>query len=338
MNITILGDGAWGTTLGILLSRKNIPVTMWSIFPDALTYLDKVRENKKYLPGVKIPQNILFQADLSKAIKSADIIIIAIPSQFFRSVVQKIAQTKVSIGKKIFVSVAKGIEEVSLKTMSTVIREELGNVSSGVVSGPNIASEIAREIPSLTVVAAKNPQTAKILQEILFFPYLRVYRSTDVLGLELCGSLKNIIAIVAGISDGLGFGTNTKAAIITRGIVEIQHLGVAMGAKSKTFTGLAGLGDLVTTCISKDSRNRTFGERIGRGEKREEILQDMLGDKIGGVKGVPEGVTTVKAALTLSEKYGVEMPLTKEAYSILYAQKSLEKAIESLMQREKKSE
>ncbi|MDD4409289.1 MAG: NAD(P)-dependent glycerol-3-phosphate dehydrogenase [Candidatus Pacebacteria bacterium] len=328
--IAVLGDGAWATTLAGVASKNGHDVMVWSVFPDYLDELDRMRENKVYMPGISIPQGVVFEKDLSKVISGSDIIIFAIPSKFFRAVAKAIKDLHLPLKGKIFVNVAKGIEQKTLKRMTEVIKEELGNVKTAVFSGPTIASEVARGLPALIVASAKEKDDAKRIQEIFSNEYFRVYTSTDVLGVEMGGPLKNIIAVVAGISDGVGFGSNAKAAILTRGIVEIQRLGSAMGAKKKTFTGLAGLGDLSTTCISPESRNRGFGERIGKGEKMEDIVKKS--------NAIIEGATTTEAIYQMSKKYGVEMPITEQVYKILYENKDPKKAIFELMTRERKAE
>lgn len=328
--ITILGDGAWATTLAGVASKNGHDVTIWSAFPEYLEELDHKRENKVYLPGIKIPQNVSFEKDLSVAISRSEIIVFAIPSKFFREIAKKIRKLNISLRGKIFVNVAKGIERKTLKRMTEILKEELGSIRTAVFSGPTIALEVAKELPALIVASAKNKKDAEILQDIFSNEYFRVYTSTDVLGVEMGGPLKNIVAVVAGISDGLGFGSNAKAAILTRGIVEIQRLGQAMGAKKRTFTGLAGLGDLSTTCISLESRNRNFGERIGKGEKMDDIIKSTA--------SIIEGATTAEAIYELSRKYKVEMPITEQLYLILYKNKKPKKAIVDLMTRERKAE
>jgi glycerol-3-phosphate dehydrogenase (NAD(P)+) len=329
-SITILGDGAWATTLASVASKNGHDVTIWSAFPDYLDVLDKKRENLSYMPGVSIPDKVAFEKDLSKAISASSIIIFAIPSKFFREVAKKVKGTGISLKGKLFVSVTKGIERGTLMRMTEVLKEELGNVRTAVFSGPTIAIEVAKELPALIVASSKDKSDAKRIQDMFANEYFRVYTSTDLLGVEMGGPLKNIIAVVAGISDGVGYGSNAKAAILTRGIVEIQRLGQAMGAKKRTFTGLAGLGDLSTTCISPESRNRTFGERIGKGEKMEDIVRNS--------SAIIEGATTTEAIYDLSKKYGVEMPITEQVYLILYKGKDPKKAIVDLMTREKKAE
>ncbi len=330
IKITILGDGAWGTTLAILLSKNGHDVKVWSVFGDHLDLLDKSRENKKYLEGIKIPQNIVFEKDLKKAVESSDYIVFSIPSKFFRDVASKIKKENTLIKNKIFISVVKGLEQKTLKRMTEILKEELGNVQTAVLSGPTIAIEVAKEFPALVVVASKNIKLAEGIQDIFINDYFRVYTSTDIVGVELGGPLKNIIAVVAGISDGLGFGSNAKAAILSRGIVEIQRLGQKMGAKRKTFYGLAGLGDLSTTCISPESRNRKLGERIAKGEE--------LKDIIDSTNSIIEGATTTEAAYQLSKKYKVDMPIVESVYNILYKKMLPIEALKKIMKRDKKSE
>jgi len=329
-NITILGDGAWATTLAIVLSKNGHKVFIWSAFPEHLEELNKKRENKKYLPGIKIPENIIFEKDLKLAIEKSDWIIFAIPSKFFRSVAKKIKENSIRLKGKVFINVAKGLEQKTLMRMTEIIKSELGNVAVAVLSGPSIAIEVAKGLPVLVVAASKNHEIAKKIQHIFSNEYFRVYTSTDVVGVELGGPLKNIIAIVAGISDGLGFGSNAKAAILSRGLAEIQRLGIKMGAKKKTFSGLAGLGDLSTTCISPESRNRTFGERIAKGEKMAEIIKST--------NSIIEGATTTEAVYQLSKKYKVEMPITEQVYQVLYKNKAPQVALKDLMTRKRKPE
>lgn len=328
--ITILGDGAWGTTLAVMLSKNGNDVTVWSVFGDHLDSLDKKRENKKYLKGIKIPDNIIFEKDLSKAIEFGDYIVFSIPSKFFRNVCQSIKKENVSLNKKIFISVTKGLEQKTLKRMTEILKEELGNIKACVLSGPTIAIEVAQELPALVVIASKDLKTAKNIQDIFSNDFFRVYTSTDVVGVELGGPLKNIIAVVAGISDGLGFGSNAKAAILSRGIVEIQRLGQKMGAQRKTFYGLAGLGDLSTTCISPESRNRKLGERIAKGEK--------LKDIVSSTDSIIEGATTSEVVYELSRKYKVEMPIVDAVYGILYNNVNPMNALEVMMKRKRKPE
>lgn len=326
--ITILGDGGWGTTLGIILFKKGFDVTIWGAFPDYLKILDKKRINSRYLPQIKIPKGIKFDANIIDAIKPADIIILAIPSQYMRKVIRKIKNQ--NLKNTIFVSVTKGIENNSLKRMSQVVYDELGNIKLAVLSGPTIAHEVAKEIPTTAVIAAKDKRLAKLLQEIFMTRYFRIYTNPDIIGVELGGSLKNVIAIACGISDGLHFGTNTKAAILTRGLAEIKRLGKAIGANEKTFSGLSGLGDLVTTCISCYSRNRSVGEQIGKGKRLNQIIQES--------KMVAEGVPTAKSAYFLAKRINIDMPITNQIYHVLFKNKPAKQAVFELMTRRKKEE
>jgi len=329
INITVLGDGGWGTTLAILLSKKGFKVTLWGAFPDYAAYLDKKRVNSRFLPGIHIPKGIEITSDLERATTDKGLIVLAIPSQHLRSVLEKIKKNS-GWHNSVFLSVIKGIEISSLKRMSELIHEELGNVKIAVLSGPTIAHEVAGGIPTTAVVASADERLNKELQSIFMAERFRVYTNDDIIGVELGGSLKNIIAIACGISDGLGFGTNTKAAILARGLVEISRLGSAMGAKVHTFSGISGLGDLVTTCFSPHSRNRSIGEQIGRGKNLKQLEAHM--------RMVAEGVPTTKSAYALSRKYAIQMPITKEIYSVLYKNKPPLKAVRDLMTRSRKGE
>ena len=328
-NITVLGDGGWGTTLAILLAKKGKSVTLWGAFEDNILNIAKHRVNRKFLPGIKFPKSIRLTSDIKLALNRADLIILAAPSQFLRAVLKKVqacGYQKLAV----FLSVVKGIETETLMRMSEVIRDELGAVKLAVLSGPTIAHEVARGIPTTAVISSKDPSLAVSLQHLFMTDRFRIYTNSDMIGIEIGRSLKNIIAIACGISDGLGFGTNTKAAILSRGLVEISRLGIAMGAKKDTFSGLTGLGDLVTTCVSPYSRNRFVGEQIGKKKTLKEILSKM--DMIA------EGVTTVKSAYKLTKKYNISMPITEQVYDVLYKNKNPLKAVHSLMAREKKNE
>jgi glycerol-3-phosphate dehydrogenase (NAD(P)+) len=328
LRIAILGDGGWGTTLAILLSKKGYSVTLWGAFAEYAKTMAKTRYNPKFLPGIKIPRQIKIIHDIKNAVGNQEIVVLAIPSQYTRLTLRKIGD---SFAKKtIFLSVSKGIEIGSSKRISEVIRAELGPVKLAVLSGPTIASEVANEIPTTAVVASADKQIRKTIQTVFSTKRFRVYTNPDVIGVELGGSLKNVIAIACGVSDGLGFGTNTKAAILTRGVAEISRLGVAMGAKLETFSGISGLGDLVTTCISKQSRNRSVGELIGKGKCLKEIYQHM--------QTVAEGVPTAKSAYALSLKYKIDMPIIREVYRLLYKNKSPRLAVKDLMTRKNKEE
>ena len=329
MKISVLGDGGWGTTLAILLHRKGFKVTLWGAFADYVTYLDKKRINTKFLPHIKIPKEIEITHDLESIAVDKQLIIFAIPSQYMRKILKRFKQFNYP-HDAMYLSVTKGIEVSSFKRMSEVIRDELGNIKLAVLSGPTIAREVACGIPTTAVVSSYNKSLRKYLQNIFMSERFRIYTNSDVVGVELGGSLKNIIAIACGISDGLGFGTNTKAALLSRGLAEISRLGQAMGAKLMTFSGISGLGDLVTTCISPYSRNRFVGEQIGRGKSLSQIKAHM--------QMVAEGIPTAKSAYTLSSRHRVDMPITTEVYSVLYKNKSPLKAVRDLMTRQKKEE
>jgi glycerol-3-phosphate dehydrogenase (NAD(P)+) len=328
LRIGVLGDGGWGTTLAILLSNKGYPVTLWGAFADYAKQMAKTRHNHKFLPGIKIPPQIKITSDIKNAAQDKEIIVLAIPSQYTRMTLKKI---KGNFAKKtVFLSVTKGIEISSSKRMSEIIYAELGPVKLAVLSGPTIAAEVVKEVPTTAVAASSDKQIRKTIQAVFSTKRFRVYTNPDVIGVELGGSLKNVIAIACGVSDGLGFGTNTKAAILTRGLAEISRLGKAMGAKPETFSGISGLGDLVTTCISKQSRNRSVGEMIGKGKSLKEIFSHM--------QMVAEGVPTAKSAYALSLKYKIDMPITKEIYHLLYKNKSPRQAVNDLMTRKSKEE
>jgi glycerol-3-phosphate dehydrogenase (NAD(P)+) len=329
LKIGILGDGGWGTTLAVLLNRKGFQVTLWGAFKDYSNHLDKKRINTKFLPEVKIPRDIEITHDLKVAVNGKLLIILAVPSQYMRSVLRRLARFDIP-KDVIFLNVAKGIEMNSLKRMSEVIHEELGNINLAVLSGPTIAIEVANGIPTTAVIASHDKKLRRYLQDIFMTERFRVYTNDDVIGVELGGSLKNIIAIACGISDGLGFGTNTKAAILCRGLVEISRLGQALGAKIDTFSGISGLGDLVTTCISPHSRNRFVGEQIGKGKSLKQVKAHM--------QMIAEGVPTAKSAYELSLRHKVDMPIVKEVHSVLYKNKSPLRAVRDLMNREKKEE
>ena len=328
LRIAVLGDGGWGTTLAVLLSKKGYSVTLWGAFADYTKTMAKTRHNPKFLPGIKIPRQIKITNDIKSAVGDKEIIVLAIPSQYTRLTLRKIGNSFTK--KTIFLSVSKGIEIGSSKRISEIIRAELGPVKLAVLSGPTIANEVANEVPTTAVVASADKQIRKTIQTVFSTKRFRVYTNSDVIGVELGGSLKNVIAIACGVSDGLGFGTNTKAAILTRGVAEISRLGKAMGAKSETFSGISGLGDLVTTCISKQSRNRSVGELIGKGKNLKEIYRHM--------QMVAEGVPTAKSAYALSLKYKIDMPIIKEVYRLLYKNKSPRLAVKDLMTRKSKEE
>lgn len=326
--IAVIGDGGWGTTLAVLLSKKGFDVSLWGAFPDYVKIVAQSRENVKFLPGTMIPPDVKITSSLKDALAGREMVVLAVPSQFMRDVLKKLKTEGLS-GKR-FVSVTKGIETSTLKRMSEVISECLGKQKLAVLSGPTIALEVANLSPTTAVVASDDPELAKDAQDAFMTDRFRIYTSDDLLGVELGGSLKNIIAIASGALDGLGFGTNAKAALLTRGLVEMARLGSAMGAKRETFYGLSGLGDLATTCVSQYSRNRWFGEEIGRGKKLKDILKET--------DMVVEGVATTKAAYELAKRYKVDMPITTEIYKVLYENKDPKSAAHDLMTRSAKPE
>ena len=326
--ISVIGDGGWGTTLAVLLEKKGNRVTIWGVFPDYIEKMKSKMENTKFLPGIKIPDQIALTSDIGSAVRDAEIIVLAAPSQHMREVAGRLKG--MDLEGKLFVSVAKGIENRSMMRMSQVIRDVLGNVRIGVLSGPTISYEVARGLPTTVVAASGDEKTAQEIQDLFMTENFRIYTNTDLTGVELGGSLKNVIAIAAGISDGMGFGVNTKSGMLVRGIVEIARLGTAMGAKQETFYGISGLGDLVTTCVSTHGRNRWFGEEIGKGKRPEQVLKST--------EMVIEGVGTAESCHELCNKYNVEMPIAEEIYAIIYRGKDPKTAVRDLMTRKKKSE
>ncbi len=325
--IVVLGDGGWGTTLAILLSRKGASVTLWSAFPEYARFVDRTRRNPYYLKGVVLPRGIVVTSR-PDVLMSADVIVVAVPSEYLRSVLRR---TRDFVPPSCaVVSVVKGIEVTSLMRMTQVIREVWGTQRLAVLSGPTIAMEVARGIPSTAVAASHDEALRDAVQALFMTRALRVYTNADVVGVELGGSLKNIIAIACGISDGLGFGTNTKAAIVSRGLAEMGRLGAAMGARRDTFAGIAGLGDLVTTCFSGLSRNHYVGEAIGKGRTLKSVISRM--------KMVAEGVPTTRSVYRLAKKYDIEMPIAQEIHKVLFRNKSPRRAVGDLMTRRRKSE
>lgn len=327
--VSIIGAGSWGTTLAIKLAEKGVKVELHSVFKEHNLQMQKQRQNASFLKGAKFPKSLQINLSLTQTLKN-EIVIIAIPVKFIAKIIKKIKNQKMTFKNTIFVSLSKGVETKSLKRASQVIEEQLKPKAVAVLSGPNIAKEILAGIPSASILACSDKKVGKRLQVLFTLPIFRVYLHKDIIGVELGGALKNIIALACGISDGLGFGTNTKAALVTRGLVEITRLGCMLGAKSSTFWGISGLGDLVTTCFSPYSRNRIVGEKIGKGKKIADITKKM--------NMVAEGVETVKSAYNLSKKLGVDMPITKQVYAVLYKNKSAKAAVADLMRRPLKSE
>ena len=327
MKISVVSSGSFGTTMAIMLAEMGNDVCLWSYTADECEKLKRDRENRLFLPGFVIPENVRHTTHLEDA-ADAEIIFSALPSFAVRKTMASLSKF-VSPGQ-IIVNGSKGLEIDTYKTMSTVITEEIPQCEIAVMSGPCHAEEVAAKIPTTNVVAAKKEETASFVQDSFMNTFFRVYTHDDMLGVELGGVLKNIIALCAGISDGLGFGDNTKAALMTRGMYEITKLGTALGARAETFGGLSGIGDLIVTCTSMHSRNRRAGILIGQGKTAEEAKQE--------VKMVVEGINTCKAAKILSDRLNVEMPITNEAYKILFENKCAKEATMALMQRGKRRE
>ena len=326
--IGILGAGSWGTALAILLHDNGHDVTVWSIHEEEVETLNTTRRHERKLPGVEIPEGIVFTTDMKETMSDKDVCVLAVPSPFIRSTCQKMKQY-VRAGQ-IIVNVAKGIEENTLYTLTDIIEEELPYADACVLSGPSHAEEVSRRLPTTCVVSSRTRKTAEYLRSVFVSPVFRVYISPDMLGIELGGALKNVIALAAGTADGLGYGDNTKAALITRGIAEIARLGIKMGGKPETFYGLTGIGDLIVTCASMHSRNRKAGYLMGQGYTMEEAMKEVQ-------MGV-EGVYSAKAALELSRKYQVEMPIVEQVNKVLFENKNAEEAVKELMLRDKKIE
>lgn len=331
MNIGVLGAGAWGSTLAVLLHYNGHQVTLWEYKEDYCKVLKETRVNSLYLPGLHLPEGMIITHNLEETVANKQLIVTAIPSQFLRSVLE---QVSFSLCKNsVFVNVSKGIENKSLRTMSGVIQEvypEISEEQLAILSGPSHAEEVSLRIPTTVVAASSNEDTSKLVQSAFITSYFRVYSTTDILGVELGGAFKNVIAIGAGIIDGAGFGDNTKAAIMTRGVAEITRLGLAMGAHKETFAGLSGMGDLIVTCMSRHSRNRYVGEKLGKGMKLQEIL--------AGMTAVAEGVENSRSAKRLGDKFGIETPITTEVYRILFEDKDPIRATNDLMTRDMKVE
>ena len=324
----VIGSGSWGTALARVLSKNGHEVTLWSRREEESRMLREERENKSKLPGVKLPDDILCTTDLEQTVEGKDILVLATASPSIRSMAKKMAPY-VAAGQLI-VDVSKGIEESTLMILTDVIEQEIPQCQAAVLSGPSHAEEVGRDIPTTVVAGAKDRETAEYIQNLFMNKVFRVYTSPDMLGIELGGALKNVIALAAGAADGLGCGDNTKAALITRGIAEMSRLGVAMGGHIETFNGLTGIGDLIVTCASMHSRNRRAGILIGQGKTMQEAMDE--------VKMVVEGVNSAKAAKTLAEKYGIDMPIVQEVNKVLFEDKPAREALADLMLRDKKIE
>ena len=326
--IGVLGGGSWGTALAILLANKNNEVDIWVRNKEQLRQMKELRENKKYLPEIFIPDEIEISNDISKVIYDKDIIVLSTATHGIRQVLD--SSRPEFNNNQIIVNVAKGIENNTLLRISEIVEEILPNNPYAVLSGPSHAEEVARNIPTTVVSASKDKAVAENVQDIFMSPYFRIYTNPDIIGVELGGALKNVIALGAGISDGLGYGDNTKAALMTRGIIEIGRLGMKLGANSKTFSGLSGIGDLIVTCTSMHSRNRRAGILIGQGQSLDEATKT--------VGMVVEGIKTTKSAYELAEKNNVIMPITSELYNVLYNGEDVKESVYNLMLRDKKPE
>lgn len=327
--ITVIGDGAMGSVCATILCENGQRVTMWGHDAAQLEQIAANRENTVFLPGHKLPDSLMFQADDAKAFDGAELVLSAVPCQFTRGVWRRL-KDKLPAGIPI-VSITKGLEKGTFLRPSEIITEVLdAGHKVAVLSGPNIADELIAHLPATACTASTDDELVHSVQETFNNSYFRVYTNDDIIGVELSGAIKNVIAIAAGIIDGVGAGDNAKAALLTRGLAEIERLGLAMGAKEKTFSGLSGLGDLVTTCISPKGRNRSFGERIGRGATANEAL--------GVTKSVVEGAATCESVLVLAEKYSVEMPIAQAVYAVIKGEMSVQEAIGGLMTRQLKAE
>jgi len=326
--IAILGDGGWGTALGLLLIKHGAAVRIWGPFPDYIECLRRERENKLFLPGVPLPETLHWTADRDEAVAGAEVVILASPSKYYRSVLESF------VGRLpkdcTLLSVSKGLDTVTRRRLTEVAGEVLGHTPVAVLSGPSLAGEVARGMPTAVVIACADHSRSHALQKIMTSPQFRVYTSEDVVGVELGGALKNIMAIAAGVSDGLGFGDNTRAALMTRGLAEMTRLGLALGARLETFAGLSGLGDLIVTCTSPLSRNHLVGARLGHGETLDQIL--------GGMRQVAEGVTTCAIARALAHERGVRTPITDEVHAMLHEGRNPAQAVETLMTRDARPE
>jgi glycerol-3-phosphate dehydrogenase (NAD(P)+) len=325
MKITILGAGAWGTALARLLHQAGNALTLWGHIPEWLDEIRQTGRNDRFLPGIEVPREVALQVEISRAIEGAECVVVAVPSQPFREVTRHLADYAGLVA-----SVTKGIEYNTGLTMCGILAETAPKAKCAALSGPTFAIEVARDIPTAIVAASRDLTAADKVQKLFSRPAFRVYTSMDLLGVELGGALKNVIAIAAGVSDGLGFGDNSKAALVTRAIVEMRRLGVACGAQAETFTGLSGLGDLMVTCFSKHSRNRGFGERVGHGEKPADIAASTL--------AVAEGYPTARSAYRLARTHNVVSPVIDEVHAMLYEGKDVGHAVRDLMSRDLKPE
>lgn len=327
-NVAVIGAGSWGIALATVLHANGNKVTVWSIVESEIAMLKEKHEHVEKLPGVKLPEDMIFTSDLKEAVTGKEYLILAVPSVFTRSTAKSMAPF-VKEGQ-IIVCVAKGIEEATLMTLSEIVEEEIPVAEAAVMCGPSHAEEVGIGLPTTVVAGAAKKRVAESIQDIFMNEVFRVYTSPDVLGMELGGSLKNVIALAAGMADGLGYGDNTKAALITRGIAEMSRLAVKMGAQAETLSGLTGIGDLIVTCESRHSRNRKAGMLIGQGYTMQQAMDE--------VKMVVEGVYSAKAACALAKKYEVEIPIIEAVNQVLFFDKPAKEAVTELMLRDKKVE
>ena len=323
MKLAVLGAGAWGTALAKVIAENGHEIVLWAHQPELLETIRRTGRNEQYLPGVALPDAFQFEPDMKQAVSGRECVLLAVPSRVFRAASQGLGDFS-----GLVVSVTKGIEFETGLTMCGILRETTPRATAVALSGPTFAIEAAKGIPTAAVAASHDLAAAQNVQQAFHRPQFRIYTSSDLRGVEMGGALKNVVAIAAGTGDGLGFGDNSKAALITRGIVEMQRLGVACGARAETFAGLSGLGDLTATCYSRLSRNRAFGERVGRGDKLEQILAEFI----------PEGFPTSRSAFQLARKLGVETPIIDEVFAMLYKGKDPRKAVHDLTRRETKAE
>ena len=326
--VSVLGAGSWGIALARVLASNGHEVTVWSALKDEILMLKEHREHLQKLPGVKLSDSMIFTDCLKNAMEDKELLVLAVPSSFVRKTASQMKEFYKS--GQVVVNVAKGIEEATLMTMSDVISDEIPNVRVAVLSGPSHAEEVGRGIPTTIVAGAKEKETAELVQNMFMNDVFRVYTSPDVIGIEIGAALKNVVALAAGIADGLGYGDNTKAALITRGMAEITRLGIAMGGEAETFYGLSGIGDLIVTCASMHSRNRRAGILIGQGKTAKQAMEE--------VGAVVEGYYAAKAAYALGQREGIDMPITEAAYKVLYEGADARETFQSLMIRRRKSE
>ncbi len=327
--VTVVGDGGWGTALAVLLTGKGHAVRLWGAFPDYVESVRRSGENAKFLPGIALPAGLELSSGLADAVADADVLVAAVPTQYMRRVLRRLARCYAS-GTPV-VSVAKGIENRTLLRPTEIVADALGpGVPLVALSGPSHAEEVARGLPTTVAVASRDIALARRVQRVFMTDRFRVYTNTDVVGVELGGAVKNVIAIAAGICDGIGLGDNAKAALLTRGLAEMTRLGVALGARRDTFAGLAGMGDLITTCMSPYGRNRAVGIQIGQGRSLADILADM--------EQVAEGVRTTQSVRALARRHGVDTPITEQCYRVLFRRKSPRRAVQDLMARAAKDE